>query len=190
MSSCAYTCAVSLDSILGENCDGLVDGSIAAGTDEFTARIDMAGRTELEWTITVCDSTDWTVHITDSSTGNGGGGDAATSSNDAEVNITTPRLLEVIGNQMDPAGPSRRLLSQSDYLPASGCETFTWTIRDQFFSESLTGFSATDPYLLRIDPPTDTEGTPDALWWVGLNRTYGSAARTGSGVTQATFCIR
>jgi hypothetical protein len=48
----------------------------------------------------------------------------------------------------------------------------------------------TGPHLLRIDPPTDAEGTPDALWHLGLNRSYANSTRTGTGTTVTTLCFR
>jgi hypothetical protein len=155
----------------------------------FAATVDMSGATELAITVTVCDPSGWLVHITDSSTGNGGGGDAATSSNDAEAQLMD-RALTVFSNQDHPSGPATALHSDASYVLASGCTTFTWIVRDQFFGSTHQSVSVSSPHLLRIDPPSDSEGTPDSLWYVGLNRTYGTSMRNGTGVTMASFCVQ
>lgn len=183
---CAYTCEVDL--VAGSTtCTGTVSGSVTTGT--FTATIDMSGREELEWTTTLCDPVDWVVHITDSPSGNGGGGDATQFSNDAEAQLVGTGL-DVITNDLDPGGSASRIHTDPAYVPAAGCTTFTWTVRDQFFGSDLGAVAVSSPYILRIDPPTDPEGAPDALWYIGLNRTYGSAARVGTGVTRSTLCVR
>jgi len=45
--------------------------------------------------------------------------------------------------------------------------------------------------LLRINPPSDTEGAPNALWYFGLNHVVQSSfARTGTGAQTANICLR
>jgi hypothetical protein len=144
---------------------------------------------ELVLSVRVCDPTGWTVHVGDSPSNDGGGGDAGQFSNDAEAQLLGLELA-VISNQMHPSGPATDLYRNPAYVGATGCTDFRWTVRDQFFGSDRGAISVTSPYALRIDPPSDSEGPPDALWYVGLNRTYGSAARTGTGATSAAFCLR
>ncbi len=186
---CVYTCSVDVASTTTD-CAGAITGAFGVGLnrDRFTATVDMGGLTELTLSVTICDPTGFTVHVADSPTCDGFGGDAATSSNDAEVQLSGT-TLGVYANQ-NASPPSMLLYSDAAFVAASGCTMFTWTVRDQFFGADVGSVSEASPYLLRIDPPTDTEGVPDALWYVGLNRSYGSTARSGTGVSTATLCVR
>jgi len=132
----------------------------------------------------------WVVHLADSPTCDGGGGDVGTSSNDAEVYFFNGVDYQMYGNDYAPAG-SKLLSDNVGLLPASGCSSVELIARDQYLElVQPTSIVVTSPYALRINPPTDTEGTPDALWYVGINRTYGSMLRTGSGVQSLSLCLR
>ena len=185
--SCAYQCAI--DVVGNTNtCSGAIVTAVMGSRGR--ADVDMTGYTELELRAMVCDPSGWVVHLADSPTCDGGGGDVGTSSNDAEVYFFNGVDYQMYGNDYAPAG-SKLLSDNVGLLPASGCSSVELIARDQYLElVQPTSIVVTSPYALRINPPTDTEGTPDALWYVGINRTYGSMLRTGSGVQSLSLCLR
>jgi hypothetical protein len=154
----------------------------------FTATVDMTAFTQMELTVSLCNPTGWTVHVGDSPTNNGGGGDASTFSNCAELQLLDTTMTGLT-NDYDPVHPGP-LFTSPGYMPATGCTTFTWIVSDQRVQSSSPVLDYTSPYLLRLNPPADLEGPPDALWYVGLDRTYGEATRSGTGVQTGHFCLR
>ena len=58
----------------------------------------------------------------------------------------------------------------SGWVAETGCTTRTISLTDQlvYFAETEAGLCG--PAMLRINPPTDEEGTPDALWHLALGR--------------------
>lgn len=182
---CAYTCTVDIPRSTS-TCDRF-PGGLTGGT--YLAQIDMTGLTELEVTFTVCDPVEWVVHVADSPSCNGGGGDGAQFSNDAEVNLMGATSLALYGNEHGPI-PAELLVDVAGYVAAAGCTTRTWTVRDQYFSGGTPETTVSAANALRLDPPMDTEGAPDAIWYFALNRVYASTTRSGSGAQTATFCLR
>jgi hypothetical protein len=148
----------------------------------MTATIDMTGFSSVQITLEACDVTGWVFHVGDSPTNDGFGGDSGSSSNDAELQVYLGNLA-VYGN--DSFGGVR--LSETAALPTSGCGTYEITLSDQrVMTPTMMAMGAE---LLRIDPPTDAEGTPDALWYLGANRTYANATRTGTGLRSLALCF-
>lgn len=185
----AYECVVDLVAMT-ENCAAPVPPVFDSAQREFRSTIDMTGMTELVITADVCDPTEFVLFVTDSPTGNGGGGDGGTTSNDAEVELNAGTTLGAFANQTHPSGAAFPLLTQPGYVAASGCTTMQWTLRDQFFAANPGDHEVSSPHLLRLNPPDDTEGTPDAVWHLGINRTFADAARDGTGVTRAQLGLR
>jgi hypothetical protein len=100
----------------------------------------------------------------------------------------TTASLAIFNNDVGSATLAHQDLA---WAPASGCSTRSVLVSDSRVSSCgpASTFALSSPTLFRINPPTDLEGTPDALWWLGLNRTYGSAARTGTGLQSTTLCF-
>ncbi len=185
-SPCAAECFYDLSvSGAAPACTGSASVTASAiAMSQMTAVIDMTGFTSVTVALDACDVTGFSFHFGDSPTNDGYGGDAGSTSNDAEVHVTAGSL-SVYGNDSVSPGLQGTI---ADVLPTAGCGSYEITFADQQITTPTMVF--TGPQFLRIDPPTDTEGTPDALWYLGVNRTYGNAGRTGTGTTTAALCFR
>lgn len=182
--ACAYTCAV--DPIRGiSSCTEHITVT-STGAPTMTGVIDMTGFVELEVGLEICDPLGWTFHLADSQS-DGFGGDFGSSSNDAELHLTETSLF-VYGSEM--CSMDLLVHEQPDFVPAAGCSERTLIASDAQLDCPMPAFALEQPCLLRINPASDDEGTPDALWYFGLNRTYVDAMRTGSGLVRASFCLR
>jgi serine/threonine protein kinase len=135
---------------------------------------------------TICNPKGWTFHVSDSPTGNGFGGDRGTHSNDAELHITGQTLLLYGSDYVS----SRVLHEDKNYIEAEGCSERSFWIEDGRAQASEPCMTVQSEGSLRIFPPEDAEGKPDGLWHVGLNRSFASSARKGTGLVRAEFCIR
>jgi hypothetical protein len=167
---------------------------VAAGTtdcDEITlgdprtslATIDMGHDDGVLITLEICDPTGLTFQIADSPTAHGGGGDDGSTSHDADIALdgTTLHLRAATGSGVDAS-------NVNGFVASTGCSTRTIVLADQlaYLVESGAGLCGTA--VLRINPPTDEHGTPDALWYLS---TAGSVdgQTAGSGVRSAELCF-
>lgn len=179
---CGNSCSVTM-SVDGVYCGG----AITVTGNQGVGSIDMTGRTELFVTAFICDPTGYVVHVGDSPSNDGSGGDAGQFSNDAEVYLNGS-TLEVWGNDFSPMG-AKQLESAPAFAPAAGCFDFEMSVRDQEVETTKPSqLLVQSPFLLRIDPPMDPEGKPDALWYIGLDRTPGNVLRSGSGLATVSLC--
>ncbi|MBI3179305.1 MAG: hypothetical protein HYZ27_06560, partial [Deltaproteobacteria bacterium] len=184
--ACTYSCTV--DVVAGtHDCAGPVT-SITLAPGSGIATLDMSGRAGVELAISLCDPTGFTFHVADSPTCNGGGGDASTFNNDAEAHFNNQGDFYVIGNDYSPA-TARVLATLPGFAPA-GCSTNTFWVADQRFLSFEPCVDLTSPYLLRINPPADAEGPPDALWYLGFNQVHDGIYRPGTGLGQVSLCFR
>jgi hypothetical protein len=179
--SCAARCAITGPLV---DCDTFA--VVTSAGDRHVLTVDMTGFTELQIGLTLCDPTGFTFQIGDSPTNDGGGGDSGSSSNDAEL-LIEGAMLSVFANDVMPG---TAVLVDPDYAVAAPCAVRELTIRDQAIVSREPGFELRGPELLRLNPPVDTEGTPDALWHVGVGRTVGRVDRSGAGVTALELCAR
>jgi hypothetical protein len=145
----------------------------------------MAGFGQVEITITACDPQGFVFHVADSPSNDGGGGDGGDSSHDAELHVVDRELAVFLAENR-----SDRTYIVEDYLDEEGCTTKTMTLGDGVV-QLYSGSSLCSPHLLRIDPPEDAEGSPDAYWYLGLNGAVreGSQER-GSGLQSVELCFR
>jgi hypothetical protein len=125
----------------------------------------------------------WTVNIGDSSTDNGFGGDAATQSNDAEMQVygTT---MSVYGSDRTPASV-RNILNILN-LPSQGT-TLSFDVSNYFLGW-VRGELRSD-YIYALQGQSDTEGPVNWDIYAGFNRTISDASRFGSGVTRVTVTL-
>ena len=182
--ACAFTCTGDLTTD-GSTCAGLTS-SVANG--QYITTIDMGAYSSLAMTATVCNPTGWLFDLADSPTDNGFGGDSGTSMNDAEIQIQSAALA-VYSNDY---GGTATLDSTPNYIPVNGCSTVQWLVLDQnFTSVQPSGVNLVNSALLRINPPTDSPGAPDALWYLGVNTVVQGpgVGRTGTGVQTVTLCL-
>jgi hypothetical protein len=179
-------CVVSCE-VTGTSAPCTAPFSVTSTTAGVVLRVDMTGHAEMQLEVEVCDPTGFLVHLADSPSCNGWSGDGGDFSNDAEVHTSGTGLYAYASDE----GGSVNLLTLADYLPASGCANRTLLIGDQYLASADGSFARLDsPYLLRINPPADAEGTPDAIWYLGFGRSVGSSSRTGTGFSLAKICLR
>ncbi|MCP4664352.1 MAG: hypothetical protein GY856_53895, partial [bacterium] len=130
--------------------------------------------------------TDWTVNIGDSGTNNGYGGDGATQSNDAEMQVqgTTLRAYGKDGTPSQPLVSVAGVATLDTFLSLEiGDERLDWDNRD---GEADTLIS---PYLYALDGQPDGEGPVNYEIFAGFNRTVGSGYRDGTGVSYVTVIL-
>lgn len=180
-SECRYQCTVTTTA---STCTGAVLETTRDG-DRSAFRIDMTGAERLRVRLEICNPVGWTFHLGDSPTNDGEGGDAGSAEHDAELQIKDRQftVFDADGAPMD------RRWDAPMVLPPTGCENYDVEIRPDEVRFELGDFQVNDPYLFAINPPADAEGTPDAIWYAGLNRTWSDGLRSGSGVQGALFCI-
>jgi hypothetical protein len=143
--------------------------TLRASTSGFTrARIHVAYGATF-----VATSTNWTVNIGDSATNNGGSGDAATQSNDAEAQILGD-VLTVFGK--DGTFPPN-ILTVSNVV-ANG-RTIVFEIRNNYFAWD--GNELRSDRLYALAGQADTEGSVNYDVYAAFNRVI-SGSRQGSGV--------
>ena len=197
--SAAYSCRLDPTAPTTTCFGGPVAGTILANPYRL-AVVDLnQGSNWLSATLRVelCNSTGWTTHISDSPTANGFGGDSGSTNHDSEAHA----LNAVLSVYKSDIGTGPVLSCQ--YVPppsTAGCITQAWTIiNDQLtFDPNVatnTGTAICANSSLFDFPLYDEADAEDAgllyedKLYVGLNRTYGSAARTGTGVTRACFYL-
>ncbi|HEY0738470.1 MAG TPA: hypothetical protein VGD69_26360 [Herpetosiphonaceae bacterium] len=124
----------------------------------------------------------WSVNIGDSITNDGGGGDAATQSNDSETQIVNSTLT-LHGNQA---------ISGSSLYTTSGAASAGNTTRLEVFNQQLNVYVPGNPggvgigsiYTYALAGQYDSEGSVNYDIYAAFNRTVAYRAdRLGSGVT-------
>jgi hypothetical protein len=141
----------------------------------------------------VCDPRGLWLNLADSPSCDGGGGDAAQFSNDAELELNNTGVWlfgNDYGRNADKATPL--LGGTAAFVPATGCSVRTVVISDGSVRSVDPGLDVRSPFSLRLDPPADHEGKPDRVWYVGLNRSVGSnePKRSGSGLSWVELCVQ
>ncbi|MBK9262118.1 MAG: hypothetical protein IPM54_20230 [Polyangiaceae bacterium] len=202
---------------LGVDCH--LDGSgtvtnIVTGT-AATYRVKMTGYRRMDVFADVCNPTGWWLHVGDSPTNDGWGGDSAKTDHDAEVHMNGNGLSSYSSYDMvrGEAGAATRAWN----VYPGGCKTVKMTVYHasgstnsmfRFFSdkanttpsfeiESLHGFkigysacSSSTSTSRSIECDWEDKVLADKdYWYVGVNRSIGSASRTGSGVSRACIVL-
>ena len=128
------------------------------------------------------------LQLADSARAASDGSDDATSSHDASVLVRNGTL------DLYPAHDGGLSPSHVDgYVPghgggASECVSRTLALTDSvvFLHDLERGLCGTS--MLRIDPPTDTQGSPDSLWHLALGHSLDGAV-TGAAPSQLDLCF-
>ncbi len=179
---CAHSCVIDVAS-------GASDCDLASSRGGVV--IDMTDRTALTIRATVSNAHEFAFHLGDSPSNNGYGGDGAEFSNDAELHLFG-NDLRIYGSDYSLDDPDH-IRELPDLLAATG-GVLELTVADGALSVRVDA----DPLapmcfvqeaydLLRLNAE-DHEGTPDALWYMGLNETH-AGAREGSGLQQVELCF-
>lgn len=194
-----YTCAVDI-SLGTNNCtEGIVTVTATSGVQRVLRANLSPSYVRMDVFLNVCNPTNWWSHLSDSPTTNGFGGDGGSTSHDAEAyTLGTAFQMYTMDNPRGAAFPSYRTDAVTS---ASGCYRVQWTIYESqvFFDDD--GDPADSPRIevftsrgFESAPYAETDSedpsSVDAnLWYVGLNRTVGSTARTGTGTNKACFVL-
>ena len=141
--------------------------------------------------------TGMSVNIGDSVTNNGFGGDAATQSNDAEINIGTAPGAATGANDLlvfgkDGTPVPGNLLTQVPNFVGNGISTVKLGVANDFFSWDNNHGSAgslTSPYLYALAGQPDTEGPVNYDIYAAFNRSVDGVYRPGTGVAQVIITL-
>jgi hypothetical protein len=183
-SACQYQCELEVRSGRTD-CAGSVRRIEAEGARSVFA-VSMASARLLELTVEVCDPTGYVLLVADSAGCDGGGGDNNETFYDAEVELRDTTLSAYPN---DLAAKPAFAHTVPRFVPSSGCSRRTLYFADGWFYDGVQpAFPQSSQALLRINPPPAAEGVPDALWYVGVNRTVYRRDRDGAGVRSLRFC--
>lgn len=176
----------------------VVDGRIVADCDApFVVRevdgptgvlaVKVPPRQSLYVSAWVCHPRGYLLHIGDSPSNDGGGGDAGHKSNDAEVALKD-RTLEVSRNDyVDPNYPRTQVYRQ---LTAGACQEVKMVVSDNRLEVATQrGTKRFSGNLLRLSPQRDAEGAPDDWWYIGVNRVVGGRRRVGAGLQRVNLRV-
>lgn len=188
-----YSCVINTSGV--DNCDYFNVSVGYTGGSTRTAVLDL--NASFLWTTAIvrvetCNATGWSFHLGDSPSNNGGGGDGAQTRHDAEVQafnttLTAYRSDFNIGAECSAVGPTN----------PTGCVIQQYLVRNDFlqFDPNVNTFgdpitTCSDVYLFDFPAYDEADNEDPAgnyadFLYLGLNRTYGSAARSGSGITKA-----
>lgn len=168
---CAERCRI--DAVAGtSDCDAVRIGEAREGV----ATLDLGSADGVALTVEICDPSGVVLQIGDATS-------SAASSHDATITLegTTLTLRASSGSDVESS-------SVEGFVPASGCSERTIVIADQivYLVEADAGLCGTA--MLRIDPPSDARGSPDARWYLALAGRVEAGAE-GSGLRAATACF-
>jgi hypothetical protein len=183
------------------SCEGYVGETALTVVTGTRARllVDMTNAIALKLAFRICDPSGYVMNVGDSPTDNGGGGDWGQFQHDAEIMIYEADLsawASDLGYQQ--TGPNTgyhpMLFSQSGYVAETGCSVRTLLLRDQIIADADDpGLRADSLHALRINPGTDAQGSPDARWYIGVNRVvsdhFRDLDRVGQGVEALRLCF-
>ncbi|MGB0386413.1 MAG: choice-of-anchor Q domain-containing protein, partial [Ardenticatenaceae bacterium] len=135
----------------------------------------------------------WTVNIGDASTNNGWGGDAGLTSNAAEMQILNT-TLDLYSNVL----PGYNSVTLDGHLHLARVENavsqgdiISLKVKDEYLkwhSPSVSG-DFDSPYLYTLNGQATLYGPVNYDIYAGFNRTIGSAARNGSGVSKVNISL-
>ncbi|HEY8020912.1 MAG TPA: hypothetical protein VIH93_07415, partial [Thermoanaerobaculia bacterium] len=143
----------------------------------------------------------WVIHFADSPTCDGGGGDAGTTTHDAETYLTNGTTFQMMGTYDYAHATLDPWFSESGIVSASGCYQTHWIVQEgavtfddntnttgspKVVLNTIHGF-ATAPY--KEADSEDPSGADANLWYVGVNRTVYRADRSGSGANKVCLVL-
>ncbi len=189
-----YQCTIDIAGGTNTCIHNIVTQTASSGVQR-AAKIDLsAGWKRLDVFGDLCNPTGFTMHFADSPTCNGFGGDAGTTTHDAEAYFNGTNF------EMFAAGdPQAR---EGNAVASSGCFRVQWTIYENRVAydndadpadsskitlDSVNGFESA-PY---NESDSEDPSSLDAnLWYVGLNRMVSATVgRTGTGLNKACFVL-
>lgn len=196
-----YQCTINISAGTNDCLNNIVTVTSTSGVQRV-ARVDLAssGYLRLDAFVDVCNPTGYWAHFADSPTCNGGGGDGATSEHDAEAyNYGTE--FQGFGTYNAGRGGLDVIHVSQGVAAATGCYRVQWTIYEDraIYDDDANPADAPRVELRSIhmfesapyaEPDAEDPTSADAnRWYVGLNRTVGTSARSGTGATKACFVV-
>lgn len=190
-----YRCVIDING--GVNtCTGPVTLLVNSGTQRV-GKVDLSsGFQRMDIFADLCDPTGFTVHVSDSPTCNGYGGDGGSANHDAEAHLTGTAFLMYDDDFGDMAA------AEQNVMPATGCFRVQWSVMEDtvYFDndgnpadsakiavDSFEGFERAPYYEADAEDPSGADAN---LWYFGLNRTVlYTAGRTGTGVGKACVVL-
>lgn len=158
---------------------GALTGECAVVLDELragVATLDLRGADGLIVRMEICDPSGAAFELSDATS-------PAASSHDATLRLDDTRLT-VRASEGSGVEPSQ----VSSWIAATGCTTRTLVLAEQlvYLADSEHGLCGTG--MLRVDPPSDAEGSPDSRWYLALGGSIDGSAQ-GSGVRSVDLCF-
>jgi hypothetical protein len=152
---------------------------------QLAARLDLRGMSSLELRATICDPQGMVLHVADSPTCNGYGGDSGSRSHDAELQLAGSALAVYAADTMR----GQQIMSVTDVVPGQGCHDSALWLADGEVRVAAPCQTMRSEHSLRLNPPSDQEGPADAEWYLGLNQVY-TGGRRGAGLKSLQLCVR
>lgn len=147
------------------------------------ATLDMGSDDGVLLTLEICDPAGLVFQLSDSTGAHAGGGGDGSTSHDADLALDATTLHLRAATDSGVASSA-----VSSFVAATGCSTRTVVVADQIAYLVETGAGLCGTGMLRIRPPSDAHGTPDALWHLALAGSV-DGATTGSGLRSVEMCF-
>lgn len=166
------------------NCTGITGVSILAlSNSQLLVEVTVAPGNTAHITATYnAVPTNWSVDIGDSSTNNGGGGDSATQSNDAETQVLGT-VMSVFGRDGTVTAP---VLTVPNTAIGNG-STVSFDVSDRQICWSFGTYTcATSDSLYALNGEPDSEGSVNNNIYAAFNRVIDGTYRSGTGVSSVT----
>lgn len=185
-----YSCYISTSG--GNTCDNWNVSVTNTGGNTRTGVINLGASFLWQYVVVrvrSCDAWGWTFHMGDSVSNNGGGGDAADTQHDAEIQAYYSTATVFASDYASPVSTT------AGGPPASGCAVQQYRVYNHFVevdpNVAVSGDASAWIYYWFDIPPYDEADSEDTDFselykiYFGLNRTYADASRNGSGAQEA-----
>ena len=195
-----YWCNVGINPSSNDCIDGVVTLQPTVSANQRRAIVDLDEG--FDWQtfvlrVETCDPQGWTVHIGDSPTNNGYGGDGGSTSHDAEAQA----LNNVLSVYESDIGTSSLTCNFTGPANPSGCIVQQYVVQNDYFEYDPAVVVPGNPLsicgngdIFDVNPYDEADAEdPTGLFedklYVGLNQTYGSSSRNGTGIQRACFYL-
>jgi len=194
-----YTCTIDVAGNTHDCNNGVITITSSSG-NQRVARVDLGSYVRLDAFVNVCNPSGWWSHFGDSPGDNGYGGDFGQTEHDAEA-YALGGDFQMYGTYNPGRGGYDLVYTSSGAISTSTCSRPQWTILEDRVALDDDANPADSP---RVDvhsihsfevPPynepdsEDPSGTDAGRWYVGINRTVGTASRSGSGAQKVCFVL-
>ena len=195
-----YWCVIGINPASNDCTDGVVVPQPTISINQRRAQVNL--RKGFDWQtfvlrVETCNPSGWTVHIGDSPSNNGFGGDGADTQHDAEAQA----LNNILSVYESDIGTSQLTCKFTGPPSPTGCIVQQYFVQNDFFEFDPNVNVASNPLsicgngsIFDFNPydefdAEDPTGLYENQLYVGLNQTYGSSSRTGTGVQRACFFL-